>query len=122
MLLDHFFTIENFSKKDNSGIITIKINKEHKVFSGHFPDNPVVPGVFTLQMIKECIEVLVQSALQYKELLNCKFTNMIIPEDNQAIQIEYSMETGTDFRLNATVRYEDTTYLILKAILAKMPA
>ncbi|MDR0605106.1 MAG: hypothetical protein LBG80_12460 [Bacteroidales bacterium] len=36
--------------------ITVKLNCNHKIFSGHFPDNPILPGVCALQIAKELLQ------------------------------------------------------------------
>ena len=56
MLLDNFFTIDKITAQDEKTLIEVLINKDHAVFEGHFPGNPVVPGVFLIQMIREVIE------------------------------------------------------------------
>lgn len=118
MLLSDFFTIEDFSENNGSGTVSVKINPEHDVFAGHFPDRPVVPGVFTLQMIKECMEVVLNRKLRYLELLNCKFSNVILPDEVSFLRIEYAVkETEETFRLDVTVKSDDMTCMILKAVL-----
>ena len=57
MLRNDFYTIvswENIS--ENSFFVTITINKNHAIFDGHFPQNPIVPGVCMLQMVKDLME------------------------------------------------------------------
>ena len=60
MLLNDFFTIEEFSKDATAFRAVVRLNEQHPVFAGHFPGQPVVPGVFTLQMIKECMAVALE--------------------------------------------------------------
>jgi len=118
MLLTDFFTIKDFSINDNTGTVSVKINPEHKVFVGHFPGRPVVPGVFTLQMIKECVEVVLNRKFRYSELVNCKFSNVILPDKMPYLQIEYAVkEAEENIRLDAVVKSGDITALILKAVL-----
>ena len=60
MLLDNFYSIidqgeidDIIGKPDNSirkFIFTIKLNPEHSIYNGHFPGNPVVPGVKTREL------------------------------------------------------------------------
>ena len=118
MLLTKFFTIEDYSEHDKSGVVSVKINPEHEVFAGHFPGKPVVPGVFTLQMIKECLEVILSRKFRYSELLNCKFTDVILPEKTALLRVEYDVkETEEAVCLDAGVKSDDRTCLILKAVL-----
>ena len=56
MLLDDFFTIIDLEKTDESVISNIKIDPSHKIFEGHFPGNPITPGVVQVQLVKEILE------------------------------------------------------------------
>ena len=64
MLLGNFFTIINKEITDNSATLLISINAAHPIFEGHFPGQPVVPGVCMIQMIKEMMESIEGKPLQ----------------------------------------------------------
>jgi len=53
LLMNKLYVLESI--EDNEGIAIAKISliKDHEVFRGHFPDNPILPGVCTVQIIKE---------------------------------------------------------------------
>lgn len=56
-LLSGFYHItqsENINETDWK--VRVMLNPQHSLYAGHFPQQPVVPGVCTLQMIKECLE------------------------------------------------------------------
>ena len=58
MLKDDFFYIQSVS--DEQGVISasLEINAAHKIFQGHFPGQPVVPGVCMVEMVKEVTETV----------------------------------------------------------------
>ena len=115
MLLDSFFKIKHIEENGGMVSFTISIYSGHEIFKGHFPQQPIVPGVFALQMIKECLEWNRKKKYQYNELMNCKFSNPIFPEQDSDILIECEYELTGSFILKAIVRSEDTVYLTLKA-------
>ena len=118
MLRDNFFKIKQTNESGNSLGFAVSINSEHEVFKGHFPQQPVVPGVFALQMIKECLEGSRNKKYRYCELMNGKFSCPIFPEPNKDILIE--CELTDPLLLKATVRSEDTVYISLKAKLKEL--
>ena len=65
MLLNDFYTINK--QTDQDGIITssITLNLNHPIYKGHFPQQPVVPGVCMMQMMAE----LVGEALEITKIL-----------------------------------------------------
>jgi len=52
MLLQNFYKIKDSKTTEKGFIYSININEKHEVFKGHFPDNPVVPGVCLIQIMK----------------------------------------------------------------------
>lgn len=57
MLLENFYKIIHIKEReDGKQAIEIELNPGHVLYQGHFPGQPVVPGVCTLQIIKESAE------------------------------------------------------------------
>lgn len=80
MLLKNFYTIKSVNKKDDSNVeIIITINENHDVFKGHFPGNPIMPGVCMMQIIKELSEQFIENSLIMQRLVSAKFTALINP-------------------------------------------
>ena len=118
MLKDKFFSIKEQTQDEGSHKIVISLNKDHNIYDGHFPGMPVVPGVCTLQMVKECAEGIIGKKLQYTEITNCKFSAMIVPSQNQEVEIALTLlPDGENFILKATVKGTDANFLTLKAAL-----
>jgi len=113
MLKDSFFKIKQVEEKENTVHFTVSIYSGHEIFKGHFPQQPIVPGVFALQMIKECLEYIHNKKYHYSELVNCKFSNPIFPEQDRDILIE--CELAGSLQLKTTIKSKDTVYLTLKA-------
>ena len=69
MLLENFYKIiHRKEREDGKQAIEIELNPGHVLYQGHFPGQPVVPGVCTLQMIKESAEQIVSRPLQYVQI------------------------------------------------------
>jgi 3-hydroxyacyl-[acyl-carrier-protein] dehydratase len=118
ILLNDFFTI--LQKEITPGVLKAKvsINKKHRIFEGHFPGLPVVPGVCMLQMVREIMEVYTEKELKISEADNMKFLSVINPELHGEIDvlINYNEEAGS-FPINATLFAGTTTFFKLKATL-----
>ena len=89
MLIKGFYTTKSIVFKQKDTIhATIELNKDHDVFNGHFPNNPVTPGVCMLQVIKEIIQKHLNCSLVLQRISNMKFTALINPEINARLVIE----------------------------------
>ncbi len=79
MLNNSFYKVTNTQETDGGIVLTIQFNAQHKIFEGHFPNQPVVPGVCTLQIIKEQLSQQLQQPVVLREAAQVKYLNMITP-------------------------------------------
>ena len=120
MLRNDFYTI--LSKNvinENSFSATISINEKHDIFNGHFPQNPVVPGVCMLQMVKDLLEDELQETVQLKSIGNVKFTAVVNPTENPTldIKITYELTDGKSYKINSIISSKEVVFLkIVNAI------
>lgn len=107
MLLKDFYTIKSFeSTNGQKYVATIILNKDHDVFKGHFPGNPVTPGVCMMQIIKELTQQAVNTPLIMISASNIKFMALINPEINPLLRLELDIVTADD----ATIKVKNTSY------------
>ncbi|MEW5674711.1 3-hydroxyacyl-ACP dehydratase [Flavobacterium enshiense] len=106
MLLKDFYTVEqleNVSEGKYNAIV--HLNNKHEIFKGHFPDNPVTPGVCMMQIIKELSQEILGSSLLMTSCSNVKFMALINPDVTPKLKLE--LEISGD--LNAEVKVKNTT-------------
>ena len=120
MLLSDFYkTIKTDYSKDNPGSfkVTIELNDRHKIFKGHFPGNPVVPGVCMIQIVKEILSKLLNKNLYLSEGSNIKFISVIKPDINKILNIEYNIKQENDiFRVSAVISFGKKIFFKFKGI------
>lgn len=115
-LIVGLYTVQKFESKDNIVTATIKLHKEHEVFKGHFPGNPIMPGVCMVQMIKELAEKTIGKELFLSIVSNVKFMAIINPEKNDTIQLVLDVTEDEGLvKVRNTVHFEDTLALKLNA-------
>ena len=56
MLNDNLYRTDSFSYQEEKIEAEISIDVHHKIFEGHFPGQPVLPGVCMIQIVKELVE------------------------------------------------------------------
>lgn len=120
MLLDHFYT--SLSSETLDGLtwtVLIKLNPQHKLYEGHFPGHPVVPGVCLLQLIKESAESIRQHKLQYAQIASCKFLSAIHPSATPSLTVTLTLKEIEEgkLQLQAEGMAEQTCFIKLKAVL-----
>ncbi len=116
MLIEGLYTIENFQKEGQEVIAAIKLNKDHEIFKGHFPGNPVMPGVCMLQIIKELTEQATTKNLFLSISSNIKFMAIINPEVNPDLLLKISIaEIEDGIKIKNVSSFEETVALKLSA-------
>ena len=117
MLNNDFFYTRSISNEDNNMIAELQLNPAHKIFEGHFPGQPVVPGVCQVQMIKEILETALDYNLQLKSADHIKFLSVIIPDHSAVIKavIKYTEEEN-GLSVTASLAKEDRICLKFKGI------
>ena len=119
MILQDFYKILSEEKiSDSKYIVTILVNEKHEVFKGHFPGNPIMPGVCMIQIIKELTESITKSSLMIQSLANVKFMALINPEVTPELRLELDVTTTEDglVKVKNTNYFNDTTALKMKKI------
>ena len=122
MLLKDFYKLQSLDKTgDQKYTAGIVINAAHDVFKGHFPDNPVTPGVCMMQIIKEITEQVVNAPLTMKSASNVKFMALINPEVTPELKLELEIIETEDalIKVKNTTCFNDTTALKLSCIYTK---
>lgn len=118
MLHDNFFRI---IKRDHQpGVITatLSVNKDHDILKGHFPGQPVVPGVCMMQMVREVLERNLEKSLRLSSADNMKFLSVLDPNRVGDIEtsIAYSV-SDKNISINASLFSGSTIFFKLKAAL-----
>lgn len=92
ILKDDLYTITAFTETDGQIHSAIRLNAQHRIFEGHFPGQPVLPGVCMVQIIKELVETATGKTWTMSQSDYLKFLSPIIPADGQAIEATVTME------------------------------
>lgn len=91
MLLKNFYKIIDSIVTEKGFIYSININENHEIYKGHFPDNPVVPGVCLIQIIQELLENELKKKIRLLKAGNIKFKAAVIPKSENIINFEYEL-------------------------------
>ena len=118
ILLNDFYTLFQHDVAPGSVKAKISINRMHKIFEGHFPGLPIVPGVCMMQIIREVMEITSEKSLKIASADNMKFLSVINPDQNSDVDVAITYtEDGGTFLVAATLFAGTVTFFKLKAVL-----
>ncbi len=118
MLLPGFYKIKEFEISESQIRAVIRLNPDHEVYKGHFPGQPVVPGVVQLQIIKELLEKGLKKKLLISKIISAKYYSMITPDDMPVLEISIQLKyikTG-EYKIIAQISQEETFFTKVRAI------
>jgi 3-hydroxyacyl-[acyl-carrier-protein] dehydratase len=112
MLIKDFYNINKVVTGESDIDAIISLNKNHEVYDGHFPGQPVVPGVIQLQFVKEILEKCLKLKLLMNFVSQVKYLVPIIPENNARLSIKISINRSVDesLKVKAIIYSEDITF------------
>ena len=119
MLINDYYTIEGTATHEGAHLYHIRLNPECQVYQGHFPGEPVSPGVCNIQMLKELAEQTIGRRLFMSNLNLCRLTTLVTPQEHPTMTATLIIdEKDGAYKLRATLGNGETTYLEMKAELA----
>ena len=120
MLQGDFFHITTLETVENTVKVLLQINPAHAIFEGHFPGQPVVPGVCLMQMVKEIAEKVLGKEIRLVKADQIKFLAPLIPAENQPLQMElkFSARENSETGVDAQLVNETTVFFKFKGLFA----
>ncbi|MDR0744197.1 MAG: beta-hydroxyacyl-ACP dehydratase [Tannerella sp.] len=114
-LLNDYFKIDNQTTEGDESLFCITLLPGYKAYTGHFPGNPVSPGVCNIQMIKECAEQLTGKHLFLGYISQCRWSAVITPQATPQLQIRMQLSGAGDvYKVRAMVCDDTTRYIDFK--------
>ncbi len=113
---DLYFIERSHYESVNKLTAEVGINREHSIFKGHFPGNPILPGACTIQILKELIELHLGRKVTLSKASNIKYLSFIDPENNNLIDFDIELKEMENGKMscNATIHHENTVFCSFK--------
>ncbi|MFT3826144.1 MAG: 3-hydroxyacyl-ACP dehydratase [Chitinophagaceae bacterium] len=117
MLQGDFYTISSMTVEGNSLNAALAINAGHAIFEGHFPGQPVVPGVCMMQMVKELVESALATPTRLVKADHLKFLSVIDPRQHPAIDaaVSYTIDEAGAINITGSLTKDEITFLKIRA-------
>jgi 3-hydroxyacyl-[acyl-carrier-protein] dehydratase len=97
--------------------ITLEIPENHPSFPGHFPGQPILPGVLLLQRVMSFAEATLQRPIERYSIHNAKFLAPVLPKDCVRITLDLVSEGEFKFALHVTSHSSGVETLALSGLL-----
>jgi 3-hydroxyacyl-[acyl-carrier-protein] dehydratase len=117
ILKDNFYTINELEFVENKIHASIKIDSNHSIFEGHFPNNPITPGVVEMEIVKEIVSEGIKKTLKMSKMSNCKFLAILNPLNSSEVNVNIDVleQEKNRIRISAQILDQQTVYLKISA-------
>jgi 3-hydroxymyristoyl/3-hydroxydecanoyl-(acyl carrier protein) dehydratase len=79
---------------DGTSFFEFRFGSDDSVFTGHFPNRPLLPGVFQLEMARAAAESVLDCPLAVREISKAKFQRPILPDETVRLELKLSEASG----------------------------
>ena len=117
MPLNDLYTYEIVQSEAECIFAKISFDSSHAVYKGHFPDQPVTPGVVLIEITRNVLANMLQKSLQLVSAKELKFLNPIIPSTNNIVdlKIDFTLTDGA-YKVQAIYTADDKTFTKIKGV------
>ena len=100
-----------------------------RVFTGHYPGNPITPGVLLCEMVFQAGAVLLSHRLHGKSqgtpvlvrIRDARFKKAVRPDEPLVIRASFLEQVSNAFYMKGSVKHEDKTAVRVAFTCALMP-
>ncbi len=112
-IFNDFYKVNSTQKiEEGKYKVEISLNQNHDIFNGHFPGNPVTPGVCMMQIVKETTEGLLQKKLSLTSANNIKFMAIINPFENPDLVLDLDIsQKENEIKVKNSTFFDETIAL-----------
>lgn len=124
MLLENrYYQLVSQEIEDGKGLFHIRLLPECELYRGHFPGNPVCPGICNVELIKECAMLLTGKDLQIRTVTQCRLTALASPTACPELDVNVSaLPAAHGFQVKATISDAAKQYVDFKGELICLEA
>lgn len=112
------YSVKSFIKEENQLRAEIHLNAESEIYKGHFPNNPVTPGVLQIEMIKSVLAAQYQQKFRLFKMNSSKFLAVLNPNTTSVVSVQLTIqeESKEEIKISGTISDADATFMKIQAI------
>ena len=118
IVLEEIIKVERAAWEHTDGTLrvaaTLASRRDSTVYAGHFPSNPITPGVCMIGAVVELLSQATGHTLRLAKVNNTKYLAMMTPDDIDGATLAATLDGDT---ATATFTKGDTIYAKMKLTL-----
>ena len=90
------------------------------VFRGHFPGDPILPGIFQVEMVRAAVDALPGRRHEIAAIVKAKFSRRIMPGETVLLEARWTDDGSGLLRVKATLSVEGETAATISVTLKNL--
>lgn len=90
------YRIEQQYTEDGHDVFRIRLDEDNVIYKVHFPNNPITPGVITVDIACRLLGKLTNRQLEISEVKNAKFLNVLSPLRHPEVEYVFRLVENVD--------------------------
>lgn len=112
-------------RSENKILTSYKVTGEEDFFNGHFPGNPIMPGVLLQEALFQSGAALMSGMAGaglgvVTRVQNAKFKNMVRPGDELMMEVELTESLANAHYMKGTTKVNGKTVLVIEFTVASV--
>ena len=116
--MSSLFSLHPYNSGPGTFRMEVRFDPSHAVFAGHFPGQPVVPGVVLVEILTSAVTEVIGKQVVLKDASVIKFLQVIDPIANPTVVLEGTIneDDAGNFKVDATFRQGELLFAKMKGI------
>lgn len=119
------FVDKVIDRTENSIKTTLKVTGQEDFFKGHFPGNPIMPGVLLQEALFQSGAALMAGRAGgglgvVTRVQNAKFKNMVRPGDELEMEVQLTESISNAHYMKGTTKVDGKTVLVIEFAVASI--
>ena len=118
ILLGQLFTLSE--RQDINGQLSwnLHLDAGHRIFNGHFPGNPILPGVCMMHIVKEALEQEFSTKFRVRKADQLKFLRIIDPRETPELKLQIkAVKEDNGYKISASLSKEEASFFKMSGTL-----
>lgn len=117
-LKDKYYKVLARHVSEGCTVFRIALLPDCEVYRGHFPEEPVCPGAFNIQVVKECAMEVSGKALCIRTIKQCRLTAVVSPVTCTELDVAVSLSPVEDgLEVMARISGGERVYMEYKGLM-----
>ncbi len=105
------YELTEIAEGENQSVVAqVKINASHAIFKGHFPTQPILPGVCMIDILNDVLSRVLGGSVQMNSASQIKYLNVVDPQKNDELRLNISWQQKPEgLHITCSSFIDDTT-------------